>query len=128
MLKALSYMHLRGVVHRDLKLDNCIFANGSAVASWGDDAPLKLIDFGLSVQLAEGELASGAQGTVYYLAPEMAHDRQYGTAVDMWSLGVIVYMLLCGEAPFNSADDRGIIAAIKASQFTFLPEEARACR
>ncbi|XP_062112366.1 calcium-dependent protein kinase 26 isoform X2 [Humulus lupulus] len=85
--------HSLGVMHRDLKPENFLFVNEH------EDSPLKAIDFGLSVFFKPGEIFTDVVGSPYYLAPEILR-RHYGPEADIWSVGVIVYILLCGVPPF----------------------------
>jgi calcium-dependent protein kinase len=85
--------HSNGVIHRDLKPENFLFANKS------EDSPLKVIDFGLSVFFSPGDRFTEVVGSAYYMAPEVLK-RSYGQEVDVWSAGVILYILLCGVPPF----------------------------
>ncbi|XP_053145558.1 calcium/calmodulin-dependent protein kinase type IV-like [Hemicordylus capensis] len=99
ILEAVSYLHANGVVHRDLKPENLLYADLSP------DAPLKIGDFGLSKIVDEQETMKTVCGTPGYCAPEILHGSPYGPEVDMWSVGVITYILLCGFEPFF--DPRG---------------------
>uniref|UniRef100_A0AAR2LT93 Protein kinase domain-containing protein n=1 Tax=Pygocentrus nattereri TaxID=42514 RepID=A0AAR2LT93_PYGNA len=125
VLEAVAYLHENGVVHRDLKPENLLYATSAP------DAPLKIADFGLSKIMDDqatmktvcgtpgycGELVNTAPFTVGHLqnflfwfclsppAPEILRGCAYGPEVDMWSVGVITYILLCGFEPFF--DDRG---------------------
>lgn len=97
MVSVVDYCHRMNVVHRDLKPENFLFADA------GEEAPLKTIDFGLSIFFTPGEpISAGLAGSPLYLAPEMvmSNGRRYGPEVDVWSAGVILYMLLCGYCPF----------------------------
>ncbi|KAG6502064.1 hypothetical protein ZIOFF_041951 [Zingiber officinale] len=85
--------HKNGVMHRDLKPENFLFGNKR------ENAPLKTIDFGLSVFFRPGERFNEIVGSPYYMAPEVLK-RNYGPEVDVWSAGVILYILLCGVPPF----------------------------
>ncbi|XP_058019504.1 calcium/calmodulin-dependent protein kinase type IV-like isoform X2 [Ahaetulla prasina] len=99
ILEAVSYLHSNGVVHRDLKPENLLYADLSP------DAPLKIGDFGLSKIVDEQDTMKTVCGTPGYCAPEILHGSPYGPEVDMWSVGVITYILLCGFEPFF--DPRG---------------------
>lgn len=85
--------HKHGVMHRDLKPENFLFGNKK------EAAPLKAIDFGLSVFFTPGERFNEIVGSPYYMAPEVLK-RNYGPEIDIWSAGVILYILLCGVPPF----------------------------
>ncbi|KAF3834753.1 hypothetical protein F7725_027311 [Dissostichus mawsoni] len=92
ILEAVAYLHENGVVHRDLKPENLLYADLSL------DAPLKIADFGLSKIIDD-------QVTMKTVSPEILRGNAYGPEVDMWSVGVILYILLCGFEPFF--DPRG---------------------
>lgn len=99
LLRALGYLHARRIVHRDLKPENVLF-----VKAGGDT--LKLVDFGFAAHLPEGEVLSDTCGTVKYVAPEIVSGRSYTEKVDMWSLGAVVYAMLCARALYaGSASD-----------------------
>ncbi|KAK9078569.1 hypothetical protein SSX86_002626 [Deinandra increscens subsp. villosa] len=85
--------HSLGVMHRDLKPENFLFVDRD------EDSPLKAIDFGLSVFFKPGEVFTDIVGSPYYVAPEVLQ-RHYGSEIDIWSAGVILYILLCGVPPF----------------------------
>ena len=97
--------HSNGVIRRDLKPENFLFANKS------EDSPLKVIDFGLSVFFNPGDRFTEVVGSAYYMAPEVLK-RSYGQEVDVWSAGVILYILLCGVPPFWGDNDEKIAQAI----------------
>ncbi|KAK4747299.1 hypothetical protein SAY87_026336 [Trapa incisa] len=97
--------HSNGVMHRDLKPENFLFANKK------ENAALKAIDFGLSVFFKPGERFSEIVGSPYYMAPEVLR-RNYGPEVDVWSAGVILYILLCGVPPFWAESEQGVALAI----------------
>ena len=105
MLGAIERMHARGVAHRDLKPENFLFL------SEAEDAELKLTDFGLSQFFQPGETFPDVCGTAYYVAPEVLVGKGEPKS-DVWSVGVITYILLCGEPPFNGRSDRDIFQAI----------------
>lgn len=91
------YMHGLQVCHRDLKPDNFMLASDGPIC----DAQLKLIDFGLSRDFGDGKPMTSKVGTTYYLAPEI-YSGKYTEAVDLWSCGVIMYILLAGIPPFSA--------------------------
>uniref|UniRef100_A0A673W5Z2 Calcium/calmodulin-dependent protein kinase IV n=1 Tax=Salmo trutta TaxID=8032 RepID=A0A673W5Z2_SALTR len=99
VLEAVAYLHENGVVHRDLKPENLLYATSAP------DAPLKIADFGLSKIIDDQVTMKTVCGTPGYCAPEILRGCAYGPEVDMWSVGVITYILLCGFEPFF--DDRG---------------------
>uniref|UniRef100_A0AAV1V326 Protein kinase domain-containing protein n=1 Tax=Peronospora matthiolae TaxID=2874970 RepID=A0AAV1V326_9STRA len=108
---AVDYLHTRGIIHRDLKPENIMLTSKSR------GADVKIIDFGLAKLLdADGETASFL-GTRGYLAPEMLQRQAYSMSVDMWALGIIVYILLCGCLPFD--DESSKIANDKAARARF---------
>merc|ERR1711953_294938 len=105
-------MHQNYIMHRDLKPENWL------LASEGEDMQrtnLKLIDFGLSKRFTPGEFASTKAGTPYYVAPEVLEGR-YAEKSDIWSIGVIMYILLCGNPPFSGNDTVGVLDAVKRAK------------
>lgn len=109
ILTVVHVCHFMGVMHRDLKPENFLFA------STAEDAELKAIDFGLSVFIEEGKVYKDIIGSPYYVAPEVLQ-RNYGKEADVWSAGVILYILLCGSAPFWAETEKGIFDAILVGQ------------
>ncbi|XP_022967753.1 CDPK-related kinase 1-like [Cucurbita maxima] len=105
ILSAVAFCHLQGVVHRDLKPENFLFTTKE------EDSPLKVIDFGLSDFVNPDEKLNDIVGSAYYVAPEVLH-RSYGTEADMWSIGVIAYILLCGSRPFWARTESGIFRTV----------------
>ncbi|XP_057957775.1 calcium-dependent protein kinase 24 [Malania oleifera] len=112
IVKVVQLCHTHGVMHRDLKPENFLFANTS------ETSPLKAIDFGLSMFFEPGERFSEIVGSPYYMAPEVLR-RNYGPEVDVWSAGVILYILLCGVPPFWAETEEGIAHAIVRSVVDF---------
>ena len=94
---AVFYIHSFGIVHRDLKPENILMTDNT------DEADIRLLDFGLSKIIGPNELCREPYGTLSYVAPEVLLDIPYNQKVDIWSIGVITYLLLCGCLPF---DDR----------------------
>jgi len=98
MCDALNYLHQQQIVHRDLKPENLLFATKA------DNSEIKLIDFGLAGSCKNGMLKTPC-GTPNYVAPEILRRSKYGTQADMWSIGVILYIILCGFPPFYDEND-----------------------
>ncbi|XP_027071472.2 CDPK-related kinase 7-like [Coffea eugenioides] len=112
ILSVVAYCHLQGVVHRDLKPENFLFTSKE------EHSPLKAIDFGLSDYVKPDERLNDIVGSAYYVAPEVLH-RSYGTEADMWSIGVIAYILLCGSRPFWARTESGIFRAVLKADPSF---------
>lgn len=105
--------------HSDLKPENLLYSSPN------DDAILKLTDFGFATVVHPNESLHAACGTPGYVAPEIISDQTqgYGKAVDMWSLGVITYILLCGYPPFYDEDTENLFRQIKAAEYVFDEED-----
>ncbi|XP_011019101.1 PREDICTED: calcium-dependent protein kinase 13-like isoform X1 [Populus euphratica] len=105
IVEVVQLCHKHGVIHRDLKPENFLFASKK------ENSPLKAIDFGLSIFFKPGERFSEIVGSPYYMAPEVLK-RNYGPEIDIWSAGVILYILLCGVPPFWAESEQGVAQAI----------------
>ncbi|KAI4338907.1 hypothetical protein MLD38_023914 [Melastoma candidum] len=105
IVEVVELCHRHGVIHRDLKPENFLYANKK------ENSPLKAIDFGLSIFFKPGEKFSEIVGSPYYMAPEVLR-RNYGPEIDIWSAGVILYILLCGVPPFWAESEQGVAQAI----------------
>ena len=106
-------MHAVGITHRDLKPENLL------LCSEENDHDIKFADFGFAKHvkdLKEKEIACGTPG---YVAPEILYGVPYGTKADMWSLGVITYILLGGYPPFIEQNQRELFKKIKKGQYEF---------
>ncbi|KAK6144044.1 hypothetical protein DH2020_020864 [Rehmannia glutinosa] len=112
IVEVVQMCHRHGVMHRDLKPENFLFANKK------ETSPLKAIDFGLSVFFKPGERFNEIVGSPYYMAPEVLK-RNYGPEIDVWSAGVILYILLCGVPPFWAETEQGVAQAIIKSVIDF---------
>ncbi|KAL2239923.1 UNVERIFIED_CONTAM: Calcium-dependent protein kinase 8 [Sesamum indicum] len=112
IMEVVQMCHRHGVMHRDLKPENFLFANKK------ETSPLKAIDFGLSVFFKPGEHFNEIVGSPYYMAPEVLK-RNYGPEIDVWSAGVILYILLCGVPPFWAETEQGVAQAIIRSVIDF---------
>lgn len=110
---ALQYLHGIGVVHRDLKPENLIYTNTKA------DSAIKITDFGLAKFAQASKTMNTACGTPGYVAPEVLKNEPYGPPVDLWSLGVILYILLCGFPPFYHESTTSLYKLIKRGQYDF---------
>lgn len=107
--------HSLGVMHRDLKPENFLFV------SQEEDSLLKTIDFGLSIFFKPGEKFTDVVGSPYYVAPEVLR-KHYGPEADVWSAGVIVYILLSGVPPFWGETEQGIFEQVLHGDLDFSPE------
>ncbi|XP_058090877.1 calcium-dependent protein kinase 29-like isoform X2 [Magnolia sinica] len=107
--------HFMGVMHRDLKPENFLLVSNE------EDSTLKATDFGLSVFIEEGKVYRDMVGSAYYVAPEVLH-RNYGKEIDVWSAGVILYILLSGVPPFWAETEKGIFDAILKGEIDFKSE------
>ncbi|CAI0429761.1 unnamed protein product [Linum tenue] len=112
ILNVVAFCHLQGVVHRDLKPENFLFTTKD------ENSQLKAIDFGLSDFVKPDERLNDIVGSAYYVAPEVLH-RAYGTEADVWSIGVIAYILLCGSRPFWARTESGIFRAVLKADPSF---------
>ncbi|XP_042425641.1 calcium-dependent protein kinase 2-like [Zingiber officinale] len=112
IVNVVNICHFMGVMHRDLKPENFL------LASMDEGAMLKATDFGLSVFIEEGKVYRDIVGSAYYIAPEVLRQR-YGKEIDIWSAGVILYILLCGVPPFWADTERGIFDAIIEGEIDF---------
>ena len=102
MSTAVYYMHSFGVAHRDLKPENVLMTSDD------DDSDIRILDFGLSKILGPYEKCDEPYGTLTYCAPEIIVDEPYSKAVDLWSLGIMSYLMVSGKLPFNSEDENEI--------------------
>lgn len=117
LLSTIHYCHTRNIVHRDLKPENLLLSNQE------DDAFIKLADFGFAISSQGGFSTLKTQcGTPGYVAPEILSTQPYGKAVDMWSIGVITYILLGGYPPFYDDNQKVLFEKIKKGEYSFHPE------
>jgi len=114
LLSAIVHMHEHGCTHRDLKYENVMFE------SKAKDAEIKLIDFGLANKAKPGDtLMTAGVGTIYTIAPEVLVGRSYTSQVDLWSIGVMAYMLISSSKPFHEKRRSRMIVKIKAGAYDF---------
>lgn len=117
--EALQYLHTRKVCHRDLKPENLL------LTSKGSDADVKIADFGLSKIMGEKTMMKRSCGTWAYWAPEILRRQPYDYSVDLWSVGVILYIMLSGVHPFDpdgQSSDAQIVERILRADYKFDPE------
>ena len=116
----LSYLHDKNIVHRDLKPENILYLSPDP------DAPIKVADFGLARLVSGTDLMKTACGTPGYVAPEVLKNQGYDSgAVDMWSAGVILYILLCGFPPFYEEELPALFDQIMNARYSsHLPHPA----
>jgi calcium-dependent protein kinase len=119
ILTAVSYLHKRNIVHRDIKPENILFETTA------EDSPIKVIDFGLArkhyANKGEPNMTT-VVGTPYYIAPEVLR-KNYGKACDLWSIGVIAYVLLCGYPPFNGNNNAEVYESVRRGIYWFPSED-----
>eukprot|EP00742_Colponemidia_sp_Colp-10_P010298 GILJ01011304.1.p1 GENE.GILJ01011304.1~~GILJ01011304.1.p1 ORF type:complete len:1030 (+),score=135.01 GILJ01011304.1:184-3273(+) len=124
LIKAVQYCQQRSIAHRDIKLENIVFADKLQRTS------PKLADFGMAGFVVKGGLMHRRCGTPGYVAPEVLRPLNaggYGINVDMFSLGVVCYLLICGYEPFQShtGNEREVLALNRNVQYCFHPSEWR---
>ncbi|KAL3506131.1 hypothetical protein ACH5RR_031513 [Cinchona calisaya] len=110
LMEAIAHCHSLGIAHRDIKPDNILF---------NDRNELKLADFGSSEFIHDGQLISGVVGTPYYVAPEVIGGRDYDEKVDIWSAGVVLYIMLAGFPPFYGDSASEIFEAVLRANLRF---------
>ncbi|KAI7872820.1 kinase-like domain-containing protein [Spinellus fusiger] len=114
IVSALDYCHRNSIVHRDLKIENILITK---------DEDIKIIDFGLSNLYSPSSQLSTFCGSLYFAAPELLQARQYtGPEVDVWSFGVVLYVLVCGRVPFDDTSLPALHAKIKAGVVDHYPD------
>ena len=101
---AIYYLHSYGIVHRDLKPENILMTDLSATAD------IRLLDFGLSKIIGNDEKCTEPYGTLSFVAPEVLQGKPYDKSVDLWSIGIITFLLLCGYLPFDDKHSEREIA------------------
>eukprot|EP01017_Pseudomicrothorax_dubius_P024218 TRINITY_DN2577_c0_g1_i2.p2 TRINITY_DN2577_c0_g1~~TRINITY_DN2577_c0_g1_i2.p2 ORF type:complete len:342 (+),score=75.02 TRINITY_DN2577_c0_g1_i2:576-1601(+) len=116
VLSAVVYCHRHKIVHRDIKPENVLFESDR------EDSLLKVIDFGTSRTFDPSQKMNQKFGTPYYIAPEVLR-RKYDEKCDVWSLGVMLYIILCGYPPFNGRNDKEIMDKVSKGAFAFSGEE-----
>mmetsp|Transcript_3698 Transcript_3698/g.6638 ORF Transcript_3698/g.6638 Transcript_3698/m.6638 type:complete len:486 (-) Transcript_3698:107-1564(-) len=118
MIGAIYYLHTKGICHRDLKPENFLFQTKDKI----EKNVLKLIDFGLATKYKPGQPLKTKSGTPYYVSPQVL-SGSYNELCDIWSCGVIMYVLLCGYPPFLADTDPQVLALVRRGHFTFPSED-----
>ncbi|KAA8522337.1 hypothetical protein F0562_013302 [Nyssa sinensis] len=115
LMQVVMYCHDKGIVHRDLKPENILLSTKSF------SSPIKLADFGLATYIKPGKNLHGTVGSPFYIAPEVLAGG-YNQAADVWSAGVILYILLSGTPPFWGKTKSKIFDAVRAAELRFPPD------
>ena len=123
LLSVVECCHLQGIIHRDLKPENILIETEEQAKK--DYFNIKVIDFGTGEVLANGAKCVQKIGTPFYIAPEILSDRPYDSKCDLWSCGVILYILLSGVQPFNGSSDGELFNNIKTKPVSFSKPEWR---
>jgi serine/threonine protein kinase len=116
LFKSIGYIHERSIAHRDLKPENLL------LLSEDDDSQVKIADFGFAKKCLSPNSLTTQCGTPGYVAPEILEGVAYDTKSDMWSLGVIIYILLGGYPPFIEQNQRELFRKIRRGQYEFHEE------
>jgi serine/threonine protein kinase len=104
IITALEYCHNKNIIHRDLKPENILMTDLSM------QADIRLLDFGLSKIVGNDEKCTEPYGTLSFVAPEVLQGKPYDKSVDLWSIGIIAFLLLCGYLPFDDKHSEREIA------------------
>jgi len=120
LCSALAYLHSKKVVHRDLKPENILLACKKEDLPPGVEPEIKVADFGLARVISDKDMMRTACGTPGYVAPEVLKNKGYSSgAVDLWSAGVILYILLCGFPPFYEEELPALFDQILKGRYDF---------
>ncbi|XP_071256036.1 serine/threonine-protein kinase 33-like isoform X1 [Salvelinus alpinus] len=122
LAEAIVYLHKKDIVHRDLKLENILVKSYHHGVD-NDMINIKVTDFGLSVKkggVGSENMLKATCGTPIYMAPEVINAHEYSQQCDVWSIGVIMYMLLCGEPPFIATSEERLFEMIKKGELHFV--------
>ncbi|KAH7283868.1 hypothetical protein KP509_34G028400 [Ceratopteris richardii] len=125
LLESIHFCHSMGIIDRDIKPENILLLDNS------ETSPIKLADFGLALEFTKGQTFSGLAGSSYYMAPEI-FQGEYSEEVDIWSAGVIMYIVLSGVPPFWGPTEQRIYKAIQKGEVSlssklwdFISDEAK---
>lgn len=112
VVSAILYCHKNNIVHRDIKADNLLFSKKDI------DSPIKLIDFGISLKYKKNTILKDKIGTILYVAPEVLKGS-YDNKCDVWSCGVLMYLILCGYPPFFGSSRKSVAKRIMTKEPKF---------
>ena len=118
ILSAVQFCHKNQILHRDLKPENILIETETGTEKENNLFIVKVIDFGTAEIFKNNTLLSKQIGTPYYIAPEVLNN-QYNEKCDMWSCGVILYILLCGCPPFYGKNDKEIFESVKSGKYSY---------
>ena len=113
LMSAIAYCHSKGICHRDLKLENLLYLNEGNE----ENNPIKVIDFGMGEKFDSKTKMKLKVGSAYYMSPEVLKGK-YNEKCDIWSAGVILYILLTGNPPFNGRNDKEIYDSILSGKYS----------
>lgn len=118
ILRGMYYMHELHTCHRDLKPENFLLTTKEPI----EQTTIKIIDFGLAREFSDNLVMTTKAGTPYYVAPQVLQGK-YDHMADLWSCGVIMYVLLCGYPPFHGDTDQAVLAKVRLGAFEFSGRE-----
>jgi len=113
IVDAIRYCHEKEIIHRDLKPENLLYEANDM------HSIIKISDFGLARFVQKDDLATTACGTPSYVAPEVVKGHPYGKEIDYWSIGIILYIMLCGFPPFYSESNKELFQMIRDCDYAF---------
>ncbi|XP_017751875.1 PREDICTED: serine/threonine-protein kinase 33 isoform X4 [Rhinopithecus bieti] len=121
LASAIAYLHNNDIVHRDLKLENIMVKSSLIDDNNEINLNIKVTDFGLAVkkQSRSEAMLQATCGTPIYMAPEVINAHDYSQQCDIWSIGVIMYMLFCGEPPFLASSEEKLFELIRKGELHF---------
>ena len=114
-MKGITYLHINQIYHRDIKLENILLQKDE-----NGELKVKIIDFGFSIWMAHDQREKIYCGTPSYMAPEILMKKPYHPGpADVWALGVLLYILLCGKFPYKGRTDRELLTRMRINDIKF---------